>query len=122
MIDTGKIIDVLNNENNRKAVKLLLGKSVQLIKHIFPKKMNGDLTFGFEDPYYTGIALSCMAMVPPAFENVDVTPLFNESRFEGGLSFKGRMRLSYILSLMMQVWFNKDFRRSEIWQQIHKSE
>jgi len=117
-------IDVLeayaDNESNHATISLLSESLVKLLKHILPGRLRGDVTFGFEDPYYTGKVLQYAAMLYPVFHFLQVHPLFDEKRLEGEMEFKGKIRLSYVLWIAAKVYFNRDFRRSDIWKKIHQ--
>ena len=115
-----KVIEFADKEENRNAVSVIFRRLRKILDKSLPKKITGDLTIGFEDPYYTGKALSGMAIFYPLFKDMDITPVFDKEELHGNAIFEGKITLFHVLWNLAFIWFNKDFRRSDIWQKIQK--
>ena len=115
-----KISDFACKEENRNAVGVILDRLIRILRKALPQTLTGDITVGFEDPYYTGKALEVMAVFYPVFKDMDVTPVFNKDEFHCNAEFEGKVRLINIVWHAAHIWFNKDFRRSDLWQKIQK--
>lgn len=104
-------IQFIQNEANQKTMKLILKNSKLLIRHLLPQKMAGSVTFGFDDPYTTGQALSAAsifyAMCRGSFQFI---PVFDEKILEGDIDIKGRIQIGTLTFLLLQVYCNKNFR------------
>ena len=115
-----KAVDFIEKEENRNAVSVIVNRLVRILRKSLPQKMTGDLTVGFENPYYTGKALECMALFYPVFKDMSIKPVFDKEEFNGHAVFEGKIRLAHVLWNLAFIWFNRDFRRSDIWQKIQK--
>ena len=92
--------DWLEDEENQASLKLLWKQTGRFLRHVCPRGGKGSVTFGFEEPYLTGQALSAAALIYPFFEgNLEICPVFDETVFEAEGSFKGRIRAGYLLWL-----------------------
>ena len=70
------------------------------------------LTFGFEDPYTTGQVLEAASLIYPFCHNhLSLYPVFDEPVLEAEGSVRGRIRLSFLLWLVLHVLFDKHTRR-----------
>ena len=48
---------------------------MRVLRHIFPRKLSGQVTFGVEDPYLMGQILSVAAFLYPVYgKKIDLTP------------------------------------------------
>lgn len=105
------VSDFLSNEANQKTFRLLKRQLYRLLKHLFPKKIQGNVTFGLEDPYTMGQILSAAAFLYPFYaERVTVVPVFDEAVFCGNLQMKGRVRIGTLLCLAGRMLLDKNFR------------
>ena len=81
------------------------------IGHFFPKKIQGDVTFGFLDPYHTGQALAGLSMIYPFIgDNVNITPDFERRMLEGEIFLKGHIRIWHVVLLAGRLIFSKNVR------------
>ena len=64
-----------------------------LLKHIFPTRIEGQVTFSFEDPALTGAALAVLGMTIPFHKNcIQINPRFDsENYLYGNIRAKGRI-------------------------------
>ena len=107
MIHYGYIVD--KDENIIDAVKRIKRYGVNGVKLLLPQKLNAKITFGFEDPYYTGKVLGWIAALIPIYgDHIDITPDFEKRILKGELKIKGRIRRYKILYLLWKVYKDKD--------------
>ncbi len=102
----------LGNAKVKAAISCVKKELRKTLKHIFPKKLKGKITFGCEDPSVTGIVLAVLGMTMPLHKNcVEVTPLFDGTNmFQGTVSFKGRIYAAVLLLEALKVIVNKNVR------------
>lgn len=102
----------LEDEENQASLKLLWKQTGRFLRHVCPRGGKGSVTFGFEEPYLTGQALSAAALIYPFFEgNLEICPVFDETVFEAEGSFKGRIRAGYLLWLGLGILRDGHTRR-----------
>lgn len=101
--------DLLEDEDIIDAVKRIKRYGVNGVKLLLPQKLNAKITFGFEDPYYTGKVLGWIAALIPIYgDHIDITPDFEKRILKGELKIKGRIRRYKILYLLWKVYKDKD--------------
>ncbi len=101
----------LADKENQKTIRLLLRQTKALLCHILPRKVRGNLTLGFEDPWMTGNALAALSILYVWYgDAVKVTPVFDEAVLLVDGTIKGRLRPGTILVLVIRVLLNKNFR------------
>ncbi len=94
-----KIRDILGKAKEFKAL-FDRAKPVlfRLLKHIFPKKIEGTVEFGLEDPASTGMFLGLVAaLCLPIPKKLRIIPDFQEARLECDVKIAGRIFLIYLL-------------------------
>ena len=102
----------LEDEENQASLKLLWKQTGRFLRHVCPRGGKGSVTFGFEEPYLTGQALSASALIYPFFEgNLEICPVFDDTVFEAEGSFKGRIRAGYLLWLGLGILRDGHTRR-----------
>lgn len=81
----------------------------ELLMVIRPKKLKGFIRFGMEDPADTGEVLGVAAMFLSLYDGfLTVYPDFEQACFEGNLQGSGKIRLFYVVRLILKVMFNKN--------------
>ena len=105
----------LESEVFLNAKTLLLGEVKKLGLHILPRKVRGEIEFGFDDPSLTGRILAVAGICYPLYgNNIKITPYFDRKILEGELKVKGRIRGIVLLKSALKVGFNQEVR--EIWK------
>lgn len=105
----GEWKDFIDDERTRKALSKLLKKVKKLLKHILPRKIKGNLTFGVEDPAMMGWILAILGMAMPIYkDNLKIEPCFGINKIQGDIEVKGKLRLGYILYLAILVLIDKE--------------
>lgn len=104
-------MDFIADEKNKKTFRLIIKQGKKVVKHLFPRKIKGYVTFGFDDPYRTGQILTGAAFLYPLYhKQFSVQPVFDRPVFEGEVAFKGRIRMAAILSAGLRILLDKNFR------------
>lgn len=80
--------------------KYLLG----LLKHIGPRKIKGYVRYGFGDPCKTGQITGYISMLPFVYQkNFSLIPDFYDKVVEADVMLKGRIRIGYILRIVLNI-------------------
>lgn len=103
--------ETVEDEENQKAVRLLLSRVKYLLHHLRFRKFEGRLAFGFDDPAMMGRILGVLSLFYPLYgESFTITPVFDHTVFEGEIVLKGHVRLIHILIAGIQLMMNKKIR------------
>ena len=103
----------LTDEDNQEAFQLALHEIKYLLHHIRLRRIEGDFTFGFDDPATMGQVLSILAFLyPKLYGRVTVNPLYDvdETIFYGRIYMKGHIRLIHVLIAAIKILMNKTQR------------
>lgn len=102
-----RVRDFIENPANRKVFR----RAWRMIRHVFPRKLSGDITFGFEDPATTGEVLALLGLAWIWYEDkLRVTPVFDEKVLEGELTFRGRVIPGVLLFWGLMILMNREIR------------
>lgn len=106
----------MEDEKNQASARLLLRQARRLLRHIFPLKGHGSVTFGFEDPGSTGQVLAAVSPFYPLYHKIlELHPVFDESVLRAQADIRGRIRLLTLLWLAFQL-----YRDKHTWKLIRK--
>ena len=95
----------------KRAVRFVLNKGGALIKHIMPRKITGNVTYGLEDPATTGQILAVLSVVIPMYKGkFQVVPMFNQKILEGDIYIKGHILGFTLVKIAWSVYRNKDVK------------
>lgn len=87
--------------------KVLLKK---MWKHVRPRKLQGSIHFGLEDPATTGQVLGVVGMLYPVYRNhFVIAPDFEQQIFEGKIYAKGRVQIGRMTFLLLRFMLTRDF-------------
>lgn len=104
-------VEFWEKEENRKSIRLIQRQLSRLFRHIRPKKMRGEVTFGMEDPYRMGQILRAAAFLYPVYGGqITVTPVFDKTMLEGEMAFQMRLRLGTLLALAGRLMLDRTIR------------
>ena len=95
------------------AARILVWKHGKfLLKHIFPTRIEGQVTFSFEDPALTGAALAVLGMTIPFHKNcIQINPRFDsENYLYGNIRAKGRIYGFVPVRAAVSIYFNKNIK------------
>ena len=96
-----------------KAARDLVWKHAKfLLKHIFPTRIEGQVTFSFEDPALTGTALAVLGMTIPFHKNcIQINPRFDgENYLQGNIKAKGRIYGFVFARAALSIYFDKNIK------------
>ena len=106
-----KIAAFIQAESHKKAFQRLLKELLRLLKKFKPKKLRGNVEFGFEDPYTTGSILAYASILYPFYgDNISIRPNFEEGVLKGNVYLKGRFGISYMVNLGLRLILDKNVR------------
>lgn len=82
-----------------------------ILNHIRPRKLNGSVEFGFDDPATTGYALAALGAFYGLYcDNLEVTPDFLGKTLEADVTVSGRIVLGYLVFIVLSVYIRKKVR------------
>lgn len=104
-----RLLQAKSTKNALADIKYRLRK---ILKHIFPRKIQGVLHIGFEDPSWTGRALGAAAVFYPKYgKQISITPCFDRRILEGQLDVRGRIRVGTLLWHALKLYMNKEVKQ-----------
>ena len=108
-----RIVKELEDPVHQKAffkVKKELGK---LLKRWKPKVMEGNVRFGFEDPYHTGQALAALSIVYPFIGgHLSLEPDFEQRILRGDVKVRGGICVMPLVCLLWNLVWCKEIRKT----------
>ncbi len=102
----------LENESHQSAFWKLAAELKKLLFRMKPKKLRGNLRFGFEDPSLTGRVQAGLSMLYPYLEEVRFYPDFENQVLDGEVSVQGAARLWPMAAFVWNMVWNRDVRRT----------
>ena len=113
------IIDFVKDKRNRSAMAVVWKEICQLLKYISPKKVKGDFVIGTGDPSTTGLLFGGISLCPFVYtDGVQMVPDFEEAVLKAQGYVKGRIRIVYLVRLMVRVYQDRELRR--LWRNIKR--
>ena len=101
------------DEENQEAMRLLASRAKYLLHHMRFRKLEGELTVGFDDPAMMGRIVGVASLFYPMFSDFfRITPIFDHAVCEGWFELKGHIRLIHIVLVLLQLFSNKRIRQS----------
>lgn len=102
----------LEHPRTRAAFSLIKNRLLRLLRHVFPTRIQGRLTFGSSDPSVTGTVLAVLGMTIPLHKNcIAVTPLFEDRNvIQGNIQIKGRIYGVIVLKTVLELYFNQNIK------------
>lgn len=112
-------LDFLNEEHTRGSITLIRIQLMKVLKHILPRKLKGNLLFGFEDPSKTGQILAGICMFYPFYyKQLNISPDFTQAILLGDIEIKGRIYLAYFVKTAIRVFFDRNIQY--VWKKLKK--
>lgn len=103
----------LTAKTTKKAFSFLLGKGKAVLHHVKPRKIKGNLKFGFDDPAMTGQILAGFSVLYPVYkQKLTIIPIFNEQVLECDLDMRGHIFGCVILKAAWDIYRNKNVKRT----------
>ncbi len=106
------IINFIRDNENKNGFRKVKKEFVDLVRHIMPNKVRGRVRFGTGDPCTTGWLLGGISMFSIAYmEELRIIPDFEEKILEADGFLKGRLRLLYLVRLIIRGYLDEDIRK-----------
>lgn len=103
--------EFLTGDNFKRALRFALNKGNLLRKHTLPRKIKGHITFGFEEPSFTGQTLAALSMIAPLYKGkFKVVPMFNQKILEGDIDMRGHVFGITLVQIAWSIYRNKDVK------------
>lgn len=84
---------------------------VRFLKHVLPRKLEGSITFGLSDPAHTGYITGVAAMFYSKYgDHFSLYPDFEKTVFDAECEGRGRIRMGYMLVLVISVLKEESIR------------
>lgn len=100
-------------------IRRLFGEVQELVRYLSPTKIRGKIVIGTGDPASTGLVFGGLSLFPVLYqEGVQITPDFEEKRFEADGYMRGRLRLLYFFRLLLRLY--KDSELKLLWKHINQ--
>ena len=99
---------------NRELLEVMLSTIKKLLQRLKPRKFILKGTYGFDDPYYTGIITAMASSLYPMMRNystIEIVPSFGETKLEGETKIQGRIIVVLFLFIMLRLVLAKPMRR-----------
>ena len=104
--------EYLQSPSFSRAYEAIRKDGFPILRHVLPRRMHGDVCFGFDDPAKTGETLAILGMIYPVLpEKLRIEPDFLESRMDADLDVRGHILLAVPAFRAIRMWANKDVRR-----------
>ena len=101
----------LDETAHKEAFRLILRTGRKFLAHILPVRIRGTFEFGTGDPCSTGQLLGALSILyAKTGGGFVVIPDFEETRYEGEISFRGRIRGVVLLILTIRLVTDKNLR------------
>lgn len=97
--------------HTREALSLVWGQAKILLRHVFPRKLQGHVLLGLEDPSQTGMILAVLGMTMPLHKNrIAVEPVYDRVVLEGEAELAGRIYGFVFVKTALRVWFDQNVK------------
>lgn len=109
-----QVWEFLNASETEAGKNVILDALKRLFGHILPRKWKGFVRFGMSNPANTGKILGVISVIYGLTGALpEIYPEFEQEILEVDLIAKGRIRISYLLRLFLNVWFDKNFKAAK---------
>ena len=99
-------------ERNREGFLHIWKNIKKMIRHILPRKLEGKIEFGLENPYVMGQVLTVLGIFYPVYQDkFTIIPDFENPGFAGDGSLKGRIIPGYLLLRILIAICNREVIR-----------
>lgn len=106
-----ELLAIFYDTQNRLYLKKVKTCLLKIGRHILPRRLNGYLGFGFEDPSTTGYLLGVLSIFYPVYQDhLMLYPDFEAARLYGSITFRGRIRLAVLLVNGLKIILDRRFK------------
>lgn len=104
--------DEISKEENRAALRFIWGKVKEVLNHVKPRKLKGNITFGLDGPDKTGQVLGILAIFYPVYgNNFNIKPDFTTKCLYGDIVAKGRIRIFTLLVICIKLIRSNEYKK-----------
>ena len=116
---TNEFQEFWNRKEHVRARQAVLQETRFLWKKSRPRKVVGKVTFGFEDPSWTGLGTGVLSMLYQWYPKwFSIHPDFEREILEGELHIRGRIQIYVLCLIAFRLWRNQDVRQMyQEWKQ-----
>ncbi len=84
------------------------GYILDLLSHLKPKKLEGDITLGMDNPAVTGQIFGVLGLLLPIYyDNIKLTAYFEGQMLKGDIHMRGGITIAYLLWLLLKIYRDK---------------
>ncbi len=99
-------------DDGKEAVKVAFIRIKKLLLHVIPKRIEGNVEFGFSDPATTGEVLGAVSVLyARTGALLNLKPDFENEVFNCDVTVNGRVRIFTVALIAVLLYFNKDLRK-----------
>lgn len=100
-----------SDETTKKAFGKIKEQTLLLVKHCFPKKIKGQICYGFDDPSATGQVLGAISVFYPLYGRAfRIVPDFTQAVLEGEAEIKGRIYGCFLVKFLWTLYFDDNVK------------
>ena len=105
------IVQITRDDSFKPALKHVRIELLNLLSHIRPRKISGNLSFGLESPDKTALAYAAAAnIINIVNADVMVEPDMDDQRLDCDIKAQGRLYLGYIIVMAVRLFFDNEFK------------
>lgn len=113
------IIRFVRDMENRRAFKKIRKELYMLLRYLSPYRVKGQFIIGTGDPSTTGLLFGGISLLPFAYhDGVHIAPDFEKKVFQAEGYMKGRIRVLYLIRLIIRVYRDRELRM--LWKNINQ--
>ena len=102
----------VSSDTLQAALRVILVQGKKLLRHLLPRRVKGEISFGFSDPYRTGQLLAFLAVAYPWIpQSVSLYPDFEQEKLEGSVAFSGHIILIVVIVRVIKILLKKEVRK-----------
>jgi len=107
-----RYLAILKSDTTKSAFAVCKNRLFRMVKHIFPRKVRVNVTYGMSDPADTGYVLAVYGMLPVFLgKSISLHPDFEQQIFNGDFYIKGAIRAGTLLYQVLRVLLDKDCQK-----------
>ena len=103
---------ILGEPSTKKALKFAWNELKHLLKHVLPRKIEGYVVYGAEDPATTGKVLGILSVIyAKTGQLLEIRPNFEEKQLECEVELRGHIQVFVLLVIAIKVFINPELRQ-----------
>ena len=107
-----RYLSILRSDTTKAAFLACKKRLFRMMKHIFPRKIRANITYGMSNPADTGYVLAVYGMLPGSVgKNIMLHADFDQQVFKGDFNVKGSIRAWSLLCQVLGVLMDKNCQR-----------